>query len=105
MCHFAPLMQVMLLKNLETAAGLVNGSRGVVVRFSAPDDPASEEYVHLAKFINPTNQWPIVRFACDGLERLVGPVSWSVSDGNKEVAKRIQVSSFNFQEYSRMLLI
>ncbi|XP_024357988.1 ATP-dependent DNA helicase PIF1 isoform X1 [Physcomitrium patens] len=83
--------QVMLLKNLETAAGLVNGSRGVVVRFSAPDDPASEEYVHLAKFINPTNQWPIVRFACDGLERLVGPVSWSVSDGNKEVAKRIQI--------------
>ena len=90
LCCFA--LQVILLKNLETGVGLVNGARGVVVRFSAPDDPAAAEYQKLAKFINPLRQWPIVRFACDGLERLVGPEIWSVLDGDKEIAKRTQVS-------------
>ncbi|KAG0621209.1 hypothetical protein M758_3G002100 [Ceratodon purpureus] len=83
--------QVILLKNLETGVGLVNGARGVVVRFSAPDDPAAAEHQKLARFINPVGQWPIVRFACDGFERLVGPESWSVLDGDKEIAKRSQI--------------
>lgn len=85
-------MQVILLKNLETGVGLVNGARGVVVGFSAPGDPAAAEYHKLAKISDPPGQWPIVRFACDGLERLVGPESWSVLDGDKEIAKRVQVS-------------
>lgn len=86
-------MQVILLKNLETGVGLVNGARGVVVGFSAPGDPAAGEYQKLARISDPPGQWPIVRFACDGLERLVGPESWSVLDGDKEVAKRVQVST------------
>lgn len=85
-------VQVILLKNLETGVGLVNGSRGVVVGFSAPGDPAAAEYQKLVKLSDPPGQWPIVRFACDGLERLVGPESWSVFDGDKEIAKRFQVS-------------
>jgi hypothetical protein len=96
-CYFT--VQVILLKNLETGVGLVNGARGVVVRFSAPDDPAAAEHQRLAKFINPPNQWPIVRFACDGIERLVGPESWSVLEGDKEIAKRSQVSITSWKHF------
>lgn len=73
--------------------GLVNGARGVVVGFSMPGDPAAAEYLRFAKLSDPPGQWPIIRFACDGLERLVGPESWSVFDGDKEIAKRVQVSA------------
>lgn len=93
--HVLCNMQVMLIKNLETSVGLVNGARGVVVRFSDPDDPSTKEFERLGKHINPANRWPFVRFACDGIDRLLGPESWSVFEGEKEVAKRTQVRSHN----------
>ncbi len=86
-----PIMQVMLIKNLATESGLVNGARGVVVGFSAPDDPSSAAYLELAKSINPGGQWPIVRFACNMRLRTVGPESWSVLSGDREIARRAQV--------------
>ncbi len=51
--------QVMLMKNLNVARGLVNGARGRVVRFSR------------------TGNWPVVRFAC-GREEEVRPEKWPV---------------------------
>lgn len=57
--------QVMLLKNLDTEACLVNGSRGVVIRF--------------------TEDLPVVKFMC-GKERIIGHEIWEVeSHGIKEM--------------------
>ncbi|KAG6555887.1 hypothetical protein Mapa_002529 [Marchantia paleacea] len=83
--------QVMLAKNLETSVGLVNGARGVVVGFSTPDDPRASEVNKAHLSVNPTGSWPLVKFACDNVERLVAPESWSILEGDVEVAKRTQV--------------
>lgn len=53
--------QVMLVANLDFEAGLVNGSRGVVVGFST------------------TNQYPVVHFAC-GVTTEITPKSWSIDE-------------------------
>ncbi|KAJ7566934.1 hypothetical protein O6H91_02G124500 [Diphasiastrum complanatum] len=83
--------QVMLVKNLDTEIGLVNGARGIVVRFSQEEDPLAPEAKDTMRFVSPSGVWPVVRFACDGLERVVRPESWSVLEGNTEIAKRTQV--------------
>lgn len=44
--------QVVLLKNLDFTSGLVNGTRGVVVRFSESDQDGAEEGV----------EYPVVKF-------------------------------------------
>ncbi|KAI5065568.1 hypothetical protein GOP47_0020263 [Adiantum capillus-veneris] len=81
--------QVMLVKNVDSSSGLVNGARGVVVRFASIDE--LEEGKDVAKKLSPSGLWPVVLFACDGAERLLKPESWSVMDGNTEVAKRTQI--------------
>ncbi|XP_047738595.1 ATP-dependent DNA helicase PIF1 isoform X1 [Hyalella azteca] len=53
--------QVMLLKNLSVAEGLVNGSRGIVQSFAA-------------------SGFPVVKFAC-GVRREVGEERWQVRGG------------------------
>ncbi|KAL3683052.1 hypothetical protein R1sor_001074 [Riccia sorocarpa] len=83
--------QVMLAKNVDPGGGLVNGSRGVVVGFCTPDDPRASEINKTHHSVSPSGVWPLVRFACDNLERLVVPESWTVLDGEVEVAKRTQV--------------
>lgn len=81
----------MLAKNLETSVGLVNGARGVVVGFCAPDDNRASEVNKAHLPVSPSGVWPLVKFACDNVERLVAPESWTVLDGDVEVAKRTQV--------------
>ncbi|KAL2611754.1 hypothetical protein R1flu_023446 [Riccia fluitans] len=83
--------QVMLAKNLDSSVGLVNGARGVVVGFCTPDDPRASEMNKAHISVSPSGVWPLVRFACDNVERFVAPESWSVLDGEVEVAKRTQV--------------
>jgi hypothetical protein len=63
--------QVMLLKNLSTATGLVNGARGVVVAFETCDDP------HFSRV-------PVVKFRTivdgkDGEQTIrIGHAKWEV---------------------------
>lgn len=85
--------KVMLTKNVDTKAGLVNGARGVVVGFSNADDPACA--FEQDTLCIPRGFWPIVVFACEeGLKRIVGPQVWSIRDGQLEVASRSQVSLY-----------
>lgn len=71
--------QVMCLKNLDVASGLVNGARGVVVGVAA--NTTTEAGGKL---------WPKVKFAC-GLVQVMTPETWSVLEADSIVAERKQV--------------
>lgn len=59
--------QVMLLWNLNTEHGLVNGSRGVVVAFVPPGGAGTAAAVRFR---------PVVRFARSGAEVVIEPHTW-----------------------------
>ena len=83
--------QVMLLKNLATEMGLVNGSRGVVVDFlPAPDVGNGSDIKVDWKLIHGENRWPVVRFI-SGQTRVCTPETWSVEVGTRPMASRTQV--------------
>eukprot|EP00897_Mesotaenium_endlicherianum_P005000 jgi/Mesen1/4528/ME000230S03666 len=86
-----PGAQVLLLKNINPAAGLANGARGVVVGFCSPEEPLAVQQLHLAPAMCPYNMWPVVRFACDQSEHIIVPESWTIVEGHAEIAKRWQV--------------
>ncbi len=65
--------QVMLMKNLSTRTGLINGSRGIVVGFDAT-----------------RKGFPRVLFS-NGEERTMDFSKWSVNVGGQEVASRTQI--------------
>lgn len=63
--------QVMLLKNIDTKAGLVNGARGVCIGFSETDG------------------YPTVRFANKAL--VLAPMKWELKQGDAVQASRAQI--------------
>lgn len=73
--------RVMLVKNLNTRKGLVNGATGEVVGFSKAD--------HCIE-ICPDNLLPIVKFD-SGDTMMVEPEVWQVMEGNEVVAWRRQI--------------
>ncbi|XP_050379852.1 ATP-dependent DNA helicase PIF1-like [Argentina anserina] len=74
--------RVMLVKNLNTWRGLVNGATGTVQGFYAPANKDLTGICHAAL--------PIVKFD-SGPELLIEPETWVVTEGDKVVAKRKQV--------------
>lgn len=71
--HSSPGLKVMLIRNLDTARGLVNGARGVVERFR----PKSEGGYPEVTFYNTANPTPTCPFAEDEVV-LVRPERWTV---------------------------
>lgn len=74
--------QVMLTKNLETENGLVNGAIGQIVEF------VKDNTYPIA--VCQRGLWPKVRFL-SRVEKMITPESWSVYEGEKEMATRTQV--------------
>ncbi|KAL6134934.1 hypothetical protein ACLB2K_067162 [Fragaria x ananassa] len=73
--------RVMLVKNLNTWRGLVNGATGTVTGFYVPTNKDIAGICHAL---------PIVKFD-SGPEMLIGPETWAVTEGDKVVAERKQV--------------
>ena len=63
--------QVILLRSISPLEGLVNGSRGVITRFT------------------PESNRPVIKF-CDGVERTIGKFQFTQTIGDKVVAQRLQ---------------
>jgi ATP-dependent DNA helicase PIF1 len=78
--------QVMFLCNRKEV-GLVNGSRGVVVRFEPLHVPAPS--LSWGK-VSRSQLWPVVRFV-NGVEHVCTPEEWAIERDRKKVAKREQV--------------
>ncbi|GLJ34341.1 hypothetical protein SUGI_0690520 [Cryptomeria japonica] len=78
--------EVMLIYNLDTKRGLVNGTKGRVLGFQHTNENPD---------ISPGNVWPVVQFeGVNSPVHTVTPRSWDVFDENGNViagAKRIQV--------------
>lgn len=65
----------MLLKNLSTVNGLVNGSRGTVVKFVKLEDDS------LARDVSTINLFsilPVVKFFGVDMEITIEPSSWNI---------------------------
>ena len=98
----------MLLKNLDPNLRLVNGARGTVLRFAparaVPDvrsspQPAQGVAAELAAALAaeedgqppPSGLYPVVGFE-GGVERLLTPEEWTIEQGGRVIARRVQVS-------------
>lgn len=82
---------MLLLKNLSPSEGLINGSRGVVVRFQRHKLAGQLDQYDL----------PVVRFAdstgciADPIERVVVPEEWSLIQAGVVQMSRVQVNIGN----------
>lgn len=65
--------QVMLLKNLDSKRGLVNGARGVVTGFECVGADDSEP--EWRQVCGPDGLWPVVQFA-RGITQTITPERW-----------------------------
>ena len=91
--------EVMLLKNISTEEGLVNGSRGRVLRFEYNKEHIEERYTKLPADGHPDNlrYFPVVQFctymgsSMKTIETVIKPESWDVNQGQKVLAKRTQI--------------
>ena len=82
--------QVMLLKNLDPDNNLVNGSRGVVTRFTHWTDGRREDpEFTLPKGWSKDTQLPVVNFG--GADKVMTPRRWEITEGEDVKAYREQL--------------
>ena len=77
--------QVILLKNLDPEAGLVNGSRGVIIDFRNHPSAINDLPKEFKR-----SKLPLVLFEND-LRRLIEPGEWSNKIGDSTVSSRVQI--------------
>ncbi len=88
--------QVVLLRKVDSIFldGLVNGSRGVVIRF----EEATKDNVKITKkletWIKNHPLLPVIRFA-SGQEAVVPPIEWDVWNGDRYVTLFVEYVCIN----------
>jgi len=86
--------RVMLLKNIHTKAGLVNGALGTLVGFEPLDEMSYQSNVEgHSKFFEDVSEkrlFPRVHFDC-GIEATIGPHGWEYKKDGKVRIARLQV--------------
>jgi ATP-dependent DNA helicase PIF1 len=79
--------QVMLNKTVDASEGLVNGAKGIVIRFTGGTASSSAASTAAAGTVS---GFPIVRFA-SGVEAIIRHETWSVKAGGLVLASRTQL--------------
>lgn len=81
--------RVMLVKNIETESGLVNGSCGTIIGWSH----AKSANDHLDKrwsAVNSHTKWPNVKFD-NGITRVITPDRWTIEERKRVLAEQVQI--------------
>ena len=93
--------QVMLIANLDPAAGLVNGSRGVVVSFCSATDMPIIEFVNGSRRTIGTHSWPIEDYEFVSRTQIPLRLAWAYTTHKAQGATLdtalIDVGSGNFE--------
>ena len=93
--------QVMLIANLDPAAGLVNGSRGVVVGFCSATELPIIEFVNGARRTIGTHSWPIEDYEFVGRTQIPLRLAWAYTthkaQGSSLDTALIDIGSGNFE--------
>lgn len=93
--------QVMLIANLEPAAGLVNGSRGVVVAFCSATELPIIEFVNGSRRTIGTHSWPIEEYEFVSRTQVPLRLAWAYTTHKAQGATLdtalIDVGSGNFE--------
>jgi ATP-dependent DNA helicase PIF1 len=93
--------QVMLIANLDPAAGLVNGSRGVVVGFCSATELPIIEFVNGARRTIGTHSWPIEDYEFVSRTQVPLRLAWAFTthkaQGASLDAALVDIGSGNFE--------
>jgi len=93
--------QVMLIANLEPAAGLVNGSRGVVVSFCSATEMPIIEFINGSRRTIGTHSWPIEDYEFVSRTQIPLRLAWAYTTHKAQGATLdtalIDVGSGNFE--------
>jgi len=93
--------QVMLIANLDPAAGLVNGSRGVVVGFCSATELPIIEFVNGTRRTIGTHSWPIEDYEFVGRTQIPLRLAWAYTthkaQGSSLDTALIDIGSGNFE--------
>ena len=93
--------QVMLIANLDPAAGLVNGSRGVVVSFCSATEMPMIEFVNGSRRTIGTHSWPVEDYEFVSRTQIPLRLAWAYTTHKAQGATLdtalIDVGSGNFE--------